>query len=630
MFITEAFTLRLLAALAGCVLTSILGVAILRRGRRGRRVDDHPLCRRCGFDLTGLPAASMNCPECGAPVAAPKSRVIGHRRPIRVLIFGGLAVLLVGLAGSGYGTWTGGKRVAWVRYEPFGWVMTHAGSRDGAVRDPAVGELSRRLKAGALGASQVAALAGAALAAQGDRAAAWPAPWADLLADLVNAGRLSDAQVDQYVRQAVRPTLTARPVVRRGRWMNFGLHSGWDRLAPNTHIEISRTASPVRIGGADITHYDWYTTNGRWVADPRDFKRDGCSTYFLEAQDVAAVPDGPTALTLTLFHDVKVFRSPQPNGAVPKVRRLVVPLSTPITLAGHDATVDRFVVDPKQRAAMRAAVPRARVWTDGDAELRVAVGISAPPVPIAAEVVLRRHGDDGGTVYGHLQTYPNERQTWRDIGASAEWQGTYGPPTRRDFAGEVVDVVLRPSQDAVDSEEKLGNYWGEELVISDVQVDAPYAPPLNNDESKRAQVEAGITIEKVEVETLPTGEGKEAALNITFAVGGRVLVRLDYQVYVSSVGPDGGRAAEVTSPIRLTHHPSYPTRMTVDLPLPDERPGRVDVALRVNRDWEFGRSGATVPWAGEIRFRDIPVPAVGAPAIVRTFHPTPTTRPGTK
>ncbi len=627
MFITEAFTLRLVAALAGCVLASILGAAILRCGRHGRRVDDHPLCRGCGFDLTGLPAASTNCPECGTALAAPKSTVLGHRRPVRVLVFGGIVLLLVGVAGVGYGTWTAGRRVAWVRYEPFGWAMADAGSADAAARDRAVGELSRRLKAGALGEPQVAAVAGAALAAQGDRSAPWPPPWAELLADLVNAGRLSDGQVDQYVRQAVRPTLTARPVVRRGRPMGFKFSAGWDRLAPKTHVEFARTASHVCIGGADIIHYDMFTTRGRWVADPADAGGSSGVGFYLEEQDVAAVPDGPTALAVTLFHDVKVYRSPQPQGTVPKVRRLVVPVLTPITLAGHDAIVDQFVVDPKRRAAMRAGVPAARVWTDADGELRVAFRLAGPPVPIAAEVVLRHHGGGGGVVYGHLLTRPNQRSTWENIAASAEWQGTYGPPTRQDFTG-AVDVVIRPSQDAADAEEKLGTYWGEEVVIPNVQVDAPYAPPLNTDESKRAEVEAGITIEKVEASAMPDGEGPAA--KFIFAVNPTVTVRLNYRVFFSTVDSDGGRTAEVKSPWGFGNLPLYPTNATVYLPVPDGRPGRVDVTLRVNRDWEFGATGATVPWAGEIRFRDIPVPAVGAPAIVGTFYPTPATRSVTR
>jgi hypothetical protein len=44
----------------------IAGAALLFVGLRGRRLDDHPLCRRCGFDVFGTPEPQTACPECGA------------------------------------------------------------------------------------------------------------------------------------------------------------------------------------------------------------------------------------------------------------------------------------------------------------------------------------------------------------------------------------------------------------------------------------------------------------------------------------------------------------------------------------------------------------------------------------
>ncbi|MDB5301957.1 MAG: hypothetical protein JWO87_3620, partial [Phycisphaerales bacterium] len=41
-------------------------IALLAWGIRGRRVDDHPICAHCGFDLVGTPASSYVCSECGS------------------------------------------------------------------------------------------------------------------------------------------------------------------------------------------------------------------------------------------------------------------------------------------------------------------------------------------------------------------------------------------------------------------------------------------------------------------------------------------------------------------------------------------------------------------------------------
>src|SRR5947208_14150931 len=52
---------------------------------RGRRIDDHPLCRRCRYDLSNLPESSTRCPECGADLAAGRAIRIGHRHPRRAV-----------------------------------------------------------------------------------------------------------------------------------------------------------------------------------------------------------------------------------------------------------------------------------------------------------------------------------------------------------------------------------------------------------------------------------------------------------------------------------------------------------------------------------------------------------------
>ena len=57
-----------------------LGLALLLLGVRGRRIDDHPICRRCGFDLFGLPAGSERCSECGAEVRRRRAIRIGRRK----------------------------------------------------------------------------------------------------------------------------------------------------------------------------------------------------------------------------------------------------------------------------------------------------------------------------------------------------------------------------------------------------------------------------------------------------------------------------------------------------------------------------------------------------------------------
>ncbi len=63
---------------------------------RGRRVGDHPYCRKCGFDLFGKPADSHRCSECGTELAGPRCVVIGIRQARRRVALGGVFVLILG------------------------------------------------------------------------------------------------------------------------------------------------------------------------------------------------------------------------------------------------------------------------------------------------------------------------------------------------------------------------------------------------------------------------------------------------------------------------------------------------------------------------------------------------------
>jgi hypothetical protein len=71
-----------------------LSCILLVKGLHGIRVGDHPVCRRCGFDLFGQPAGTVVCGECGSSLSLPGAVVIGHRNRRTGLIAAGLFVLL--------------------------------------------------------------------------------------------------------------------------------------------------------------------------------------------------------------------------------------------------------------------------------------------------------------------------------------------------------------------------------------------------------------------------------------------------------------------------------------------------------------------------------------------------------
>ena len=628
--------------LAVLLLASLAGVALLWLGLRGRRVDDHPLCRRCRFDLTGLPPDSRRCPECGADLAAPRSRVVGHRRRRTGWVAAGTALLVLGIGGSGTVAWRVAQSVEWVRYEPFGWVAADARSTLPATRDPAITELARRLSAGELSDARAGDLADLALAEQGDRSKPWAAGWHGVVDTLLAGGHLSGDRLDRYLAQGVVVALGAKPTVRRGRPISVRLHLDATRLSPSAHVQ-GMTSGGLRLGDAviDDDFADSPPEPGRGLAPT--YTRGTSAT--LAKRRTADLPEGRLDLAVDLIVHVdplgnaKWGVSPPPVGVGAGPGEAVVPVraSVPVALAGGDAVVDAFESDPAARGAVRAAFPAARVWTGDDGRTRVAVRVDRLLVAVSAEVFLRpaagderavvtsvAAADGGGAVgsegerrVGPLRVGAGGPSRWHAAGGAGSWRGG--------LRAETVDVVLRPSQAAADGAEAMGTYWGEPVVIGGVTVDAPHVPPLNADESLRSAVEAAVSVRDVRV-------GESSIRSLTFGLRFEdAPVRLAYRVAVRPSGDAGAASAESAEEVGSGAISVRGGRGTIEtrgvsLPLPAVTrggvpPERIDVILRPDPEWEFRGDDPTPPWAGEVVIRDVPLPPPGGAALPGPFRP---------
>ena len=96
----------------------VLGVIVLWIGIRGRRMDDHPICRRCGFDLFGLPESSQLCSECGADLKRHRAIRIGHRQKRKGIISAAVVLILIGSMGTGLTGWMMSKGIDVNQYKP--------------------------------------------------------------------------------------------------------------------------------------------------------------------------------------------------------------------------------------------------------------------------------------------------------------------------------------------------------------------------------------------------------------------------------------------------------------------------------------------------------------------------------
>src|SRR6188508_1582710 len=133
-----------LVLLAIPVALVVVGISALVRGLRGRRIDDHPLCRRCGFDLTGKPETSTRCPECGSDLTHPRAIRHGHRKRRPALIATGATLLMVMLLAVGAGLWAMAGKVNVEQMKPTWWLIREAGDKSPGAPIAAWTELNRR------------------------------------------------------------------------------------------------------------------------------------------------------------------------------------------------------------------------------------------------------------------------------------------------------------------------------------------------------------------------------------------------------------------------------------------------------------------------------------------------------
>ncbi len=151
----------------------IVGVAVTTVGLRDRRIDAHPLCRRCGFDLTGRAPDSTRCPECGGDLGRRRAIVVGHRRRRRGMLLAGAALVATSslLGGSASLQWA--RQYNWLRLVPVFYLVGEASSVDPARRTPALLELTFRLSDRRISGRSLNGVMHTGLGLQGDPLRAW-------------------------------------------------------------------------------------------------------------------------------------------------------------------------------------------------------------------------------------------------------------------------------------------------------------------------------------------------------------------------------------------------------------------------------------------------------------------------
>jgi hypothetical protein len=185
--------------LIALIATSV-GAGCIWLGRRGLRIDRHPVCQACGFDLHGTLDRTPSCAECGG-MTWPRERLrIGNRMPIAALICAGIVLLPVGILATGMFIGELGAMQS-ARYKPNFWLSVDAASSDSDVRDAALVELLQRSRSRMFKPSDWTSLVDRLLDIQADPDHLWTPMWGDLIESLHASSLVSQAQWSRYAAQ---------------------------------------------------------------------------------------------------------------------------------------------------------------------------------------------------------------------------------------------------------------------------------------------------------------------------------------------------------------------------------------------------------------------------------------------
>ena len=311
-------------------LVAVASAVLLVFGLRGRRVNDHPICRRCGFDLVGSPAGSVRCSECGADLWRSRAIRTGARRRRGGMIVAALLLLAPSLACLGVLGWMETRGESLVRHKPVWWLVNDARSRDAVARDEAFNELLRRLRAGELSYADVRHVAARALQVQSDGRKPWLPQWGDFVEEAYAAGKVPADTWRQYVKQAPQAELVAPERFRRGQRAWLELVEQPSRVGSRCELTLRvhrRLTITDSLGNAVHRDFGWvtYTVGGR-------SRMQGGWSVPLNEGLIGRLADGPQHAKLEVV--IEAYEGPRPGAKRAPVATTTLTLTT------------RWTVDP--------------------------------------------------------------------------------------------------------------------------------------------------------------------------------------------------------------------------------------------------------------------------------------------
>ena len=475
---------------------AVAGLALTVLGLRGRRVDDHRLCRRCGFDLTGTPDGEI-CNECGADLTRPRAVKVGHRVRRRGPLVAGLAMLVPCLLVAGLAGYVVLRGVDVQAYKPAWLLARELRSGDAATRDATVTEFERRMTTDDLSADATAGVVDWALDMQADADGEWKTQWGGLVEMARTNGKADDAQWTRFAEQGVVPTFTARPTIRQGDPLPTRVEFE-RRLGPTVRWQMHIDVSDVRAGDAVFPVIDPETPRRGGLSGGLVFQRGGYSSGFggnaiIPGEQTETLAVGPRDATARVAYVLGEYVQSGPwtqppdsadKVATPLVRRTVT-LSDDVTVRGRDEPPRFVTTDESLRAGVESTVWVSAIRRASEADLgsgmmseerpwSLGVRRTSQPggVPLQYMVVIRRPG--GAEAVSRASNSASNST----VGAAGVLTVASGfnlpddavppPGPGGEAVGGTVTLILRPDMDAIRKRLDDAPVWGREIVFENV------------------------------------------------------------------------------------------------------------------------------------------------------------------
>ena len=448
------------AILAG--FAAVVAAGLVWYGLAGRAVDDHPVCRTCGFDLFNRPAGQTACPECGADLNGPRAVRTGNRRRRPGPLYAGLAGLVFVAALTTVVTVHVARGLDAYRLVPDAWVERDARSTLASRQRKAWAELHRRFGEDGLSVARTARLVDLALNRQADPNTAWLTEVGDFVEAVRKAKKVPDDKWLRYAKQAPRLSLRTRKQVGREDPIVAEVVEDGDRVAASSVLMVKLLDVDAR--GDLVLERDQPEK-----IDPQGAEQIGTGSfsYTLDVEEDRVAMNtaraGGHAVEVAATLEVLEGHELDQVNAKPLFRERFN-VAADFELVDRKAVTLEIIPDdsPELRRQIEAAIQVDSVThSDGTGFLLIRHSATSPPVPTAFRVRVRqgKHEWKGQAV----------------CDAQVSHNGLFLVPGAG-FEGDRVDVFFEPDVDLARATVDMTRVWDGRLEFKAVPIQRPGSP----------------------------------------------------------------------------------------------------------------------------------------------------------